>query len=256
MDLKIIHTADVHFDTPFSGLSETEKAAVRRQDLRTTFSTIISMAQNADMLFISGDLFDGRTVSRTTLDFLKREFFKIKHVKVFIAAGNHDCFHADSVYATFDFGENVHVFGTEPEVVETESADIYGISFQTANEFRELLPRFQVKNPAKMNLLVMHGNLMGEGYNPVQLSDIETQELSVKGASYLMDEFEKTLSVRIAEKLKTETGRSFQVTVEGKTDETGEITGVARVGLSPYSADFAKIVAEYIDISQDKVVEQ
>lgn len=90
----------------------------------------------------------------------------------------------------------------------------------------------------------------------LQLSDIETQELSVKGASYLMDEFEKTLSVRIAEKLKTETGRSFQVTVEGKTDETGEITGVARVGLSPYSADFAKIVAEYIDISQDKVVEQ
>ena len=89
-----------------------------------------------------------------------------------------------------------------------------------------------------------------------QLSDIETQELSVKGASYLMDEFEKTLSVRIAEKLKTETGRSFQVTVEGKTDETGESTGVARVGLSPYSADFAKIVAEYIDISQDKVVEQ
>ena len=90
----------------------------------------------------------------------------------------------------------------------------------------------------------------------LQLSDIETQELPVKGASYLMDEFEKTLSVRIAEKLKTETGRSFQVTVEGKTDETGEITGVARVGLSPYSADFAKIVAEYIDISQDKVVEQ
>lgn len=90
----------------------------------------------------------------------------------------------------------------------------------------------------------------------LQLSDIETQKLSVKGASYLMDEFEKTLSVRIAEKLKTETGRSFQVTVKGKTDETGEITGVARVGLSPYSADFAKIVAEYIDISQDKVVEQ
>ena len=90
----------------------------------------------------------------------------------------------------------------------------------------------------------------------LQLSDIETQELSVKGASYLMDEFEKTLSVRIAEKLKTETGRSFQVTVEGKTDENGEITGVTRVGLSPYSADFAKIVAEYIDVSQDKVVEQ
>ncbi len=173
MDLKIIHMADMHLDAAFAGLSETGKAAVRRQDLRTTFSNIVSLAQNADMLFISGDLFDGRFVSRTTLDFLKREFLKIKHVKVFIAAGNHDCYDENSVYAAFDFGENVHVFGTEPEVVETEKADIYGVSFQTSNEFRELLPRFSVKNPDKINLLVMHGNLAGEGYNPVKLSDIE-----------------------------------------------------------------------------------
>lgn len=173
MNLKIIHMADMHLDAAFAGLSEQGKAAVRRHDLRTTFSRIIDMAQNADMLFISGDLFDGRAVSRTTLDFLKREFLKIKHVRVFIAAGNHDCFDADSVYATFNFGENVHVFKTEPEVVETDMADIYGASFQTSNDNRALLPQFSVKNPHKINLLVMHGNLAGEGYNQIRLSDIE-----------------------------------------------------------------------------------
>lgn len=174
MDLKIIHTADVHFDAAFSGLSETKKANLRRQDLRTAFSKIIALSQNADMLLISGDLFDERAVSRTTLDFLKREFEKIKHVKVFIAAGNHDCFGPNSVYAAFDFGENVHVFGTEPEVVETEFADVYGVSFKAANDPRELLPQFSVKNPDKINLLVLHGNLAGEGYNPIKPADIQS----------------------------------------------------------------------------------
>lgn len=173
MELKIIHTADIHFDTAFSGLSDVGKASVRRQDLRNTFSRIISLAQNADVVFISGDLFDGKAVSQTTLDFLKREFAKIPYVKVFIAAGNHDCFDANSVYANFHFGENVHVFGTQPEVVETEFADIYGVSFQSANEHRILLPDFNVKNPEKLNLLVLHGNVAGEGYNPVKVEDLE-----------------------------------------------------------------------------------
>ena len=173
MELKIIHTADIHFDTAFSGLAETNKAAVRRQDLRKTFSSIIELSKTADMLFISGDLFDGKMVSRTTLDFLKREFEKIPHTRVFISAGNHDCYDENSVYHTFDFGDNVHVFKTTPERIETEFADIYGVSFQKANDERVLLPEFTVVNPDKINLLVLHGNLAGEGYNPIKLSDLE-----------------------------------------------------------------------------------
>jgi len=173
MELKIIHTADIHFDTAFSGLTDTEKAAVRRQDLRTTFSKIIALSQNADMLLISGDLFDGNNVSRTTLDFLKHAFSQIRHVKVFICAGNHDCLDDNSVYKHFDFGENVYVFGTEPEMIETEHVDVYGVSFKSANDARELLPEFTIKNPQKVNILVMHGNLSGSDYNPVKLRDIE-----------------------------------------------------------------------------------
>lgn len=173
MEIKIIHTADIHFDTAFSGLSGIDKASVRRQDLRRTFSKIISLADRGDMLFISGDLFDGKHVSRTTLDFLKKEFAKIPHVKVFIAAGNHDCFDAQSVYTRFNFGENVHVFSTEAECVETEQADVYGISFKAANEHRELLSEISIKNPDKINLLVMHGNLAGEGYNPIKPAELE-----------------------------------------------------------------------------------
>ncbi len=173
MEIKIIHTGDMHFDSALSGFADSSKAKLRREEMKNTFSKIIEYSKSADMLLISGDLFDGKYVGRGSLEFLKNEFSKIKDVKVFISAGNHDPKTEDSVYETFDFGENVHVFDTEPECIETEKADIYGVSFKASNDFRVLLPEFKIKNPDKVNVLVMHGNLSGENYNPIKPSDIE-----------------------------------------------------------------------------------
>ncbi len=173
MALKIIHTADLHFDSPFKGFSDSGKVAVRKEEMKTAFSKIIEYSKNADMLLISGDLFDGKNVGRSTLEFLKNEFSKIKDVKVFISAGNHDARTLDSVYETFDFGENVYIFGTEPECVETEILDIYGVSFKAPNDSRSLISKIKVKNPDKINVLVMHGDLNGTDYNPIKPSEIE-----------------------------------------------------------------------------------
>ncbi len=173
MEFKIIHTADLHFDSPFSGISDSGKIAVRKEEMKKAFSKIIEYSKNADMLFISGDLFDGKNVGRSTLEFLKDEFSKMKDVKVFIAAGNHDARISGSVYDTFDFGENVHIFATEPECVEAEHIDVYGVSFKSANDSRELLSGIEIKNPEKINVLVMHANVSGTDYNPIKPSEIE-----------------------------------------------------------------------------------
>ena len=177
MSIKVIHAADIHLDSPFSGNAETGKSEVRREDMRASFQKIIHMAKNADFLFLSGDLFDGKNVSRTTLEFLKSQFADLSPVRVFIAAGNHDARQEKSIYNTFDFGENVHVFGTNPECVKTDIADIYGVSFSTANEERKMLSEFTVENEEKVNLLVLHGNLAGEGYHPITLTEIANSKM-------------------------------------------------------------------------------
>lgn len=177
MSLKVIHAADIHLDSPFSGSSETGKSEVRREDMRASFQNIINLAKNADFLFLSGDLFDGKNVSKTTLEFLKSQFKDLAPIRVFIAAGNHDARTEKSVYNTFDFGENVHVFGTETECVKTDVADIYGVSFSAPNEERKLLSECTVENEEKINLLVLHGNLSGEGYNPIGLTEIATSKM-------------------------------------------------------------------------------
>ena len=88
------------------------------------------------------------------------------------------------------------------------------------------------------------------------LSAVETQELELAGESYLMDEFEKTLAQRVKEKLLDDTGMDFEVTVFGKTDSEGNVAGIESVEIAPYSAQYARIVADYIGIAQDRVVEQ
>ncbi len=177
MSIKVIHAADLHLDSPFSGSAEAGKSEIRREDMRTSFQKIIHMAKNADFLFLSGDLFDGQNVSRTTLEFLKGQFALLSPVRVFIVAGNHDARQEKSIYNTFDFGENVHVFGNTPECVKTDIADIYGVSFSTVNEERKLISEFSVENEEKVNLLVLHGNLAGEGYSPINLTEIANSKM-------------------------------------------------------------------------------
>lgn len=90
----------------------------------------------------------------------------------------------------------------------------------------------------------------------LSFSNIKMQALETKETDYLMDEFEKTLSLRVEEKLKNETGISFTVTIHGETDESGAITGVSHAEIMPYSEKYAKIVAEVLGVTVDKVVEK
>lgn len=215
MGLKVIHCADVHFDSAMSGIKENAKANIRRNEIKETFSKIVKMAENADVLLISGDLFDGKNVSKNTLLYLKDEFSKISDTKVFICAGNHDFMTETSPYRTFDFGGNVHIFGTEMECVSFSEYDVYGISFKSANDEREMLSGFRVKDPDKINICVMHGDVAGTDYNPIKIKDIESS-----GLDYLaLGHIHKATPINIAGM----THYAYSGCPEGRgNDETGE----------------------------------
>ena len=52
--VKIIHTADIHLDSPFS-LLDVQKAQMRKNELRETFSSIVKLAESekADIMMIA-----------------------------------------------------------------------------------------------------------------------------------------------------------------------------------------------------------
>ena len=66
--ITIIHAADLHLDSPFSGLSP-EQAARRRGEQRLLLEDLTALArrEGADAVLLAGDLFDGQCVySQTT----------------------------------------------------------------------------------------------------------------------------------------------------------------------------------------------
>ena len=61
--VKILHAADFHLDSPFSGLTE-EKARQRRRECRELVSRLVDYAnsQGVELMLLCGDLFDSRRV--------------------------------------------------------------------------------------------------------------------------------------------------------------------------------------------------
>lgn len=174
--IKILHMADVHFGRPVSGLSE-KMRNIRRQEVRSAFSDAVSFAreQNVDVVLIAGDLFDGAHIDKSTVDFIKGELEKIRHIPVFVAPGNHDPY--GSAYKMLvECGiENLTVFGAEAECKEFPDKNfaVYGIGF--ANEVQEepLINKLKVKDHNLINIAVVHGEMASSGtYNPITESDI------------------------------------------------------------------------------------
>ena len=176
--IKILHTADIHFDTPFSGMTPKE-ALKSKEELKQVFEKIIKMTleKEIDILLIAGDIFDNLSVNKTTLYFIKSCFENISKVKVFISPGNHDPFNEKSFYSIVDWPNNVHIFkgNMESVILEDLNTVVWGAGFNTSHVNKSLLK--EVKRVDKyINIMVLHGEITttkdGNDYNPITEEDI------------------------------------------------------------------------------------
>ena len=153
--LNIIHGADFHLDSPFSGLSP-ERAAQRRGEQRDLLTRLAQLAREkqADLVLLSGDLMDGETVYRETAQALSQALGGVP-CPVFLAPGNHDCYSPSSVYATLDWPDNVHIF-TTPAVegvgLPQLNCTVYGRAFCSPHETGSPLAGFQAAEDGRLTL--------------------------------------------------------------------------------------------------------
>lgn len=171
--IKILHTADIHFDTPFSGMTPSE-ALKSKEELKQVFENIISIVLNKqiDIFLIAGDVFDNLSVNKSTLYFIRSCFEKINKVKVFISPGNHDPFNEKSFYSMVEWPKNVHIFKGEMEnvILEDLKTVVWGTGFNTPHVNQSLLKGAN-RIDGYNNLMVIHGELAsskdGNDYNPI-----------------------------------------------------------------------------------------
>ena len=108
--MKIMHMADFHLDSAFSGFSK-EMADKKREELRLCFVKAMKIAKErgVKLVLIAGDLFDTPFCSATTR---KVVFDAINDVgcPVIITPGNHDYYNKNGTYADKNLPENAFVF--------------------------------------------------------------------------------------------------------------------------------------------------
>lgn len=170
--IKFVHGADLHLDSPFHSLPP-EKAVLLRQEQRALVEDMISLCngQAADLLLLSGDLFDSASVYRQTIETLQRAFAGCR-AQIFIAPGNHDFVAPGSPWATQSWPENVHIFQQSTvQFVDLPSLGcrVYGAGF-TGTSCPSLLDGFCAGDSSLFNFMVLHGDAeqAGSPYNPIR----------------------------------------------------------------------------------------
>ncbi|AGX41608.1 metallophosphoesterase family protein [Clostridium saccharobutylicum] len=181
--IRILHTADIHFDTPFSGMTPNE-ALKSKEELKEVFEKIIQITneRKIDILLIAGDVFDNLSVNKSTLYFIKSCLEKINHVKIFISPGNHDPFNDKSFYSMIEWPDNTHIFTEKPERIILEELDtvVWGVGFDKPHINNSLLKDIQ-RIDGYNNVMVLHGEITttkdSNDYNPITEEDIATSEM-------------------------------------------------------------------------------
>lgn len=174
---KIIHAADIHLDAPFS-LCDVQKAQVRKNELRGAFSSLILFAktEKADMVVLSGDVFDSGFVTKETTSLLLSQFASFPECKFVIAPGNHDPYTQKSPYAKEVFPPNVYIFNEDRMQCfsfDDIGVDVYGFAY--TSESCPVLPPFDAHalNRDRINLFVAHCDLNGHStYCPITTADL------------------------------------------------------------------------------------
>lgn len=157
--MKFIHISDVHLGiVPDAGKEWSKK---RAQDIWDSFAEVVLEAgrQQADFLFISGDLFHKQPLKRELRE-VNYLFEQIPDVKIVLVAGNHDYLQPKSYYIDFEWAKNVFFFSKEDVTsfdFPEDNVTIYGASYWHREIRERLYDNLVVADSSRINILLAHG---------------------------------------------------------------------------------------------------
>ena len=173
--VKILHSADMHLGSVFSGLPY-EKAIIRKNEAAYTCMNIIKTASDCDALLLPGDIFDSGDVSLSYADMFIDAVSSINPVPVFYACGNHDSYYSDIVrYLVKNSPPNLHIFGPdkiECVTIEDKKLKVYGASFSKEHCENSMLLNFAPCDTDYINILCVHADVSASLYNPLDISGL------------------------------------------------------------------------------------
>jgi exonuclease SbcD len=163
--ITVVHAADLHIDSPLRGLGRLEGAPVDdlRLATRRAFVRLVDtcLEEQAALLVLAGDVFDGEWRDFNTGLFFVRELARLREVntQVVMVRGNHD---AESVLARhIPLPEHVFTFSVDaPETREYPRLGlaVHGQSYGARSVEDNLAEAYPIARRDLFNLGVLHTN--------------------------------------------------------------------------------------------------
>ena len=180
-----IHAADLHLDSPMSGLKHLPPSIFKKLQESTfeAFTKIVDSAifHNVDFIILAGDLFDGEDRSIRAQTRFRKEMERMAEcgIAVYAVHGNHD--HMDGRWAHLPLPENVHIFSHEVEVAKHiaengTSVHLYGFSYPKRHVAERMIDQYSRENGADLHIGILHGSFEGSSdhaqYAPFRINDL------------------------------------------------------------------------------------
>ena len=187
ISLKFIHAADLHLDSPFTGLRIVNPELARAAQNATfeAFEALVdhAISKKVDFFLVAGDVYDSADRSlRAQLRFCRAlDRLADQGIPTFVVHGNHDPL--DGWSAHLAWPQLVTIFpgdkvSSVPVVKEgREAARIWGKSYPTREVRKNLVPEFSRDEKTPFAVGLLHCNLGTntghEPYAPCSLKDLE-----------------------------------------------------------------------------------
>ncbi len=196
MDIKLVHTSDLHLGSTFKILGD--KSKLHRNDCQDVFSNIIDLCikERVKALLIGGDLFDTAEPQKSLVKFVINEFERLNKEKitVFISSGNHDPYKNGSVWLEYRFPSNVFIFDSpDLEAKEIDGLTVYGLAY--INDTKEPLKGFKANNSDNFKVGLIHGSITDinwdeqpeAGYRRITTTDLDNCNLDYVALGHFHD---------------------------------------------------------------------
>ena len=187
MRIRFVHAADLHLDSPFTGLKAAAPENVATALYSATFDAYeniinLCISEEVDALLVAGDVYDGADRSlRAQLKFVEGlNNLDTQGIRSFVCHGNHDPL--DGWQARLAYPQSCRRFGTEWEAVPVfenpNRAVIHGISYPKREFTENLARRLGRVDPGPFSIGLLHANVSNDpnhaAYAPCSLEDLAT----------------------------------------------------------------------------------
>ena len=232
--MKLIHTSDLHLDSPLTTRLSSDKIRERKRELIASFKASVERARalGASGYIIAGDLFDSERVSKRVLETVLATVKDAREITFYYLTGNHEG--TMLLNSGLTLPDNLKLFGEDWTYFEEGDVVIAGRR-ETDGDMLKTLKL----DSKKRNVVVLHGELADKCATGGKIGIRELESLPI---DYLaLGHYHTYSSTRIADRCTA----VYSGTPEGRGfDEDGD-KGVVLVTTDAYGITHEFIKSAY-----------